>query len=86
MTSRIVVDARADKVGNISHVLFKGNERFTRVDKAVALAKKGEVGNAHAVCPKQKKSHLRMNPNSLLKDNLDEMAGDKKQPVRKRKR
>lgn len=73
---RRVVDARADSKGNIEAVLLEGNSRFTAVEKAVELADRGELENAHAVHPKGKTAHLRANPNSRTGDNLDSMAGD----------
>lgn len=76
MTSRRIVDARADEKGNISHVKLQGNTNFTPIDTAVRMADNGKIEGAHAVHPSSGKPHLRSNPNGRTKDNLDTMAGD----------
>lgn len=43
------MSTRADAKGNISHVKIEGNERFTTVKTAVAMADRGELANAHSV-------------------------------------
>jgi hypothetical protein len=73
-TQKKVVDARQDADGNISHVLFEGNQNYTSIDRAVGMADKGKIENAHAVHPKGRKSHLRSNPDSKTANNLDSMA------------
>lgn len=74
---RKVVDARADREGDITHVRLEGNSRFTSVEKAMEMADRGELSNAHSVRPKSgAKDHLRTNPNSRSNDNLDHWAGD----------
>ena len=73
---RKIIDAKADADGDISHVLFEGNQRFTSVGRAIPIADRGEIENTHVVRARDKKTHLRTNPNSLSSDNLDDMAGD----------
>ena len=72
-----VVDANADKDGNIQSVRFEGNTTLTPVDTAVGMADRGEIDNAHAVHPKSGQPYLRTNPDSRQDNNLDDMAGDK---------
>ncbi len=74
--TRIIDDARADKDGVITHVHFKGNQRFTPVDRAIPMAERGEVKNVHVVHPTGGKPHLRTNPDRTNANNLDEMATD----------
>ena len=73
---RKIVDARADSEGDITHVKFKGNRRFTPVEQAIPMADRGEIENTHVVRARDKKTHLRTNPDSQKKNNLDDMAGD----------
>lgn len=73
---RKVVGARADSDGDISHVLLDGNQRYTPVSQAIPMADRGEIEDVHVVRPRDKKPHLRTNPNSTTCDNLDDMAGD----------
>lgn len=73
---RKIVDARADSEGDITHVLFKGNQRFTSVEKAIPMADRGEIENTHVVRASDKKTHLRTNPDGRQNNNLDDMAGD----------
>jgi hypothetical protein len=77
MAPRKVVDARADKEGDITHVKLEGNSNFTPVKKAIELADRGEISNAHAVRRENAKPHLRTNPDGKKSNNLDDMAGDK---------
>lgn len=77
MTKRIA-DARADADGDITHVRFEGNTRFTSVERAIPMAERGEIENTHVVHPTDgRKEHLRTNPDSRNCNNLDDMAGDK---------
>lgn len=69
-----IVDARKDSRGNITHVLFKGNKKFTPSKIAIPIAERGEVINTHVVHPKSKKVHLRTNRDPSSQNNLDEMA------------
>lgn len=69
-----IVDARKDKGGNISHVLFEGNERNTPIQKAVEMADKGKIEGAHGVHPKKGDPYLRSNPDNKKRNNLDFMA------------
>lgn len=74
---RKVVDAVADPKGNISKVKLEGNARFTSVGKAMELAERGEIENAHKVSNPNGRNYLRTNPDSTTANNLDDMAGDK---------
>ena len=40
---REIVDARADEDGDITHVKFKDNSRFTSVEQAIPMAERGEI-------------------------------------------
>lgn len=71
-----IVDARADSEGDITHVLFKGNSRFTSVKTAIPMADRDEIENTHVVRASDKKVHLRTNPDGRKRNNLDDMAGD----------
>ncbi len=71
-----ITDARNDADGNISHVQFDGSKRFTPVDRAIEMAKRDRIENAHVSHTKDGKEYLRTNPNKKKGDNLDEMAGD----------
>lgn len=73
---RKVVDARADSEGDITHVQLEGNERFTSVEKAMQMADRGELENAHSVRRSNAKPHLRTNPDPSKGNNLDTWAGD----------
>ncbi|WP_031555933.1 DUF3892 domain-containing protein [Parvularcula oceani] len=73
---RKVVGARADSEGDITHVRLEGNQRFTSIKKAMELADRGELSNAHSVRRGNAKPHLRTNPDSRTRNNLDHMAGD----------
>jgi len=75
--TRKVVDARANEKGNITHVRIEGNQRFTSVEKAMSMADRGELSNAHSVRPTSgTKPHLRTNPDAKGNNNLDYWAGD----------
>ena len=71
-----VVGAKADKKGNIVAVQLSGNAGMTSLEAAMRMADKGQIENAHTVNREGAKPHLRSNPNSKTKDNLDDMAGD----------
>ena len=73
-----IVGARADREGDITHVKFRGNQRFTSLERAVPMADRGEIANAHTVRRRNAKPHLRTNPDRQERNNLDEMAGDHK--------
>ena len=73
MTKKII-DAKQDSKGNITQVRFEGNSSFTSLDVAMRMAERGQIENAHTVRPKDKKPHLRTNPDSRRGNNLDEMA------------
>ena len=74
---RKIVDARADRDGDITHVKFANNERFTPVKLAIPMAERGEIVNTHAVRPTDgRHAHLRTNLDGRTKNNLDDMVGD----------
>lgn len=73
---RRIVDARADSEGDIVQVRFQGNQRFTSSERAIEMAKRGEIENAHVVNRRNAKEHLRTNPDGQRSNNLDDMAGD----------
>lgn len=77
MDKKRIVDARADREGDITHVRFDGNTRFTPVERAIPMADRGAVENAHVVRRSNAKPHLRTNPDARKANNLDDMAGDK---------
>ncbi len=76
MTKRTVVDAKADSEGDITHVKLDGNNKFTSVEKAMEMADRGDIGNAHTVRRSNAKPHLRTNADGKKANNLDDMAGD----------
>ena len=76
MTKKTIVDARADSDGDITHVKFKGNTNFTSVDRAIPIADRGDIDNAHVVRRDNAKTHLRTNPDGAKGNNLDTMAAD----------
>ena len=76
MAKRKVTDARQDRDGNISHVKLEGNQNFTPVEKAIEMAKRDGLENAHAVRKKDGGEYLRTNPEGKAGNNLDEMAQD----------
>ncbi|WP_318479798.1 DUF3892 domain-containing protein [Photobacterium leiognathi] len=69
-----IIDAKQDSKGNITKVLFEGNSNFTPLNTAIRMAEHGQIENAHAVHPKDKKTYLRTNPDKIKGNNLDEMA------------
>ena len=74
---RRIVDARADADGDITHVKFADNQRFTSVERAMPMADRGEIENTHVVRPADgRKDHLRTNADGRKRNNLDDMAGD----------
>ncbi|EGQ9186083.1 hypothetical protein BBM40_22580 [Vibrio parahaemolyticus] len=73
MTKKII-DAKQDSKGNITQVRFEGNSGFTSLDTAMRMADRGQIENAHTVRAKDKKPHLRTNPDRTKGNNLDEMA------------
>lgn len=76
MAKRKIVDARADSKGNIESVRFDGNSNFTSLETAMRMADRGEIDGAHTVYARDKKPHLRTNPDRSTANNLDKMAGD----------
>lgn len=73
---RTIVDAKSDKKGNITHVKLDGNTNFISTGKAIPMADRGDIENAHVVRATDKKTHLRTNRDGIIKNNLDDMAGD----------
>lgn len=73
-SKRKVVDAKQDSNGNISHVKLEGNQNFTPKEKAIEMTEKGQLENVHVVTRTDGSQHLRTNPDSKTKNNLDEMA------------
>jgi len=71
-----IVDARADDDGDITAVRFDGNTNFTSVERAIPIADRDGIENAHVVRRRGAKTHLRTNPDGSHKNNLDDMAGD----------
>ena len=76
MTKKTIVDAKADSEGNITHVKFDGNTNFTSVKRAIPIADRGDIDNAHVVRRQGTKIHLRTNPDNAKGNNLGIMAGD----------
>lgn len=76
MSKRKIVDARADSDGVIESVRFEGNSNFTSVERAIPMAERGEIANTHVVRARDKRPHLRTNPDRSTKNNLDELADD----------
>ena len=75
MKKKVIVDAKADSEGDITHVKFRGNQNFTSVERALPIAELGEIENAHVVHRKNAKVHIRTNADGIKKNNLDDMAG-----------
>jgi hypothetical protein len=73
---RKIVDAKAKPNGNISHIRFEGNSRYTSVERAIPIAERGEIANTHVVRRSGAKPHLRTNADGRNRNNLDYMAGD----------
>ncbi|TMP88007.1 DUF3892 domain-containing protein [Pseudoalteromonas ruthenica] len=71
---RTIVDARCDSKGNITHVKLDGNSSFTSVQKAMPIAERGDIQNAHVVHRKHTNNYIRTNPDKSHANNLDEMA------------
>ncbi len=72
---KVIVDARAGSDGDITHVKFRGNQKFTSVSTAIPIAERGEIENAHVVHSRVAKTHLRTNRDKSECNNLDTMAG-----------
>ncbi len=75
MKKRKIVDARADKEGDITHVRFEDNSRFTSVEQAIPMADRGEIKDTHVVRRQNAKTHLRTDRDGRKSNNLDYMAG-----------
>lgn len=76
MAKKVIVDARADSDGDITHVRFEGNTNFISAERAIPIADRGDVVNTHVVRRAGAKTHLRTNPDGAKRNNLDDMAGD----------
>lgn len=75
-SGKTVIDAKADSKGNITAVRLKGNKTFTPLERAIRMADKGNLSNAHAVHKIDGSSYLRTNPDGKLINNLDTMSED----------
>jgi hypothetical protein len=76
MTSkRKIVDAKADKKGNISAVKLQGNKNFTSIKIAQKMTQDGKVDAVYVGSYHNTKAHLRQPGNNSQLDNLDDMAG-----------
>ncbi len=69
-----IVAAKENKDRNISYVRFEGNTKFTNVEKAIEMAEKGQIKNAHSVHRSDGSKYLRTNPDRRKDNNLDELA------------
>ncbi|MBL1214701.1 MAG: DUF3892 domain-containing protein [Ignavibacteriae bacterium] len=74
---RKVVDAQADKNGNITSVKIQGNKSFTPLSVAIKLAERNELSNVVAVHPNNGNTYLRSKPDSKKNNNLDDLANKK---------
>ena len=72
--SKKVVDAKADKNGNITAVKIEGNKSFTAIQTAIKMANNSQLSNVIAVHPKNKPAYLRSKPDGKKSNNLDQMA------------
>ncbi|MBL4653699.1 MAG: DUF3892 domain-containing protein [Flavobacteriales bacterium] len=70
-----IIDAKADRKGNITAVKLEGNVSFTPVKTAIRMAEKKLV-DAVVVNPIKSIQHLRTRPDSKTKNNLDNLAGE----------
>lgn len=75
MTKKII-DAVNDSKGNVKAVLLQGNSTFTPKDRAIRMADRGQIENAHVVRRANATPHLRTNPDGSARNNLDTMAED----------
>lgn len=76
MTHKKIIDAINDSQGNVKAVLLSGNSTFTPKDRAIRMADRGEIKNAHVVRRQNAEPHLRSNPDGSKRNNLDTMAED----------
>ncbi len=74
--ARKVVDARENDRRVNTHVRFEGNDRFTRMDRAVEIVRREGSPNAHVVEPRGRSAFLRTNPDNRQTNNLDYLAED----------
>ena len=72
-----IVNATSDSKGRTTSVKLSGNKTYTPIDRAIGMAERGEIKNAHAVYPKCGKPYLRTNPDGKSKNNIDTLSGDK---------
>lgn len=73
MTKKII-GAREDKKGNIKEVQFEGNKTFTKIEKAIDMAKAGKIENVNVSTSKNGTKYIRKNPNGSKADNVDTLA------------
>lgn len=73
--TKTITKAKQNSKGNITKVLFKGNSNYTPIKTAIRMAKRGQIENVHPVrAAKDKKAHIRTNPDPKKSNNLGEMA------------
>ena len=75
MSGKKIIDAKNDSEGNIKSVLLEGNQSFTPIESAIRMADSGKI-DAVAVHPSKSKDHIRAKPDSIKKNNLDQLAKD----------
>ena len=72
---RKIVDAKADKKGNIIAVRLDGNKNLTSIEIAKRMTKAGKVDAVYVNASPNVIDHIRQRPNNKQNDNLDDMAG-----------
>lgn len=73
---RKITDAKNASDGTVSHVKLDGNTNWTAVERAIPMAERGDIANVHVVHARDKKVHLRTNPDGRERNNLDYLADD----------
>ena len=76
MSGKKIVDAKRDSDGNISGVRLEGNVSFTPIERAMDMAERGQIENAHVMHLRNGSRYLRSNPDQEQGNSLDEMAKD----------
>lgn len=67
---RKIKDVKLAKDGTIDKVLLSGNTNYLSSNRVVKLADEGKIEGAHSVHAKDKKPHLRSNPDDSKRNNL----------------
>ena len=62
-----VIDAKADKDGNITSVLLEGNRNYTSLEKAIQMTKDGKLEGVNVSKTKEGREYLRKNKNNKKK-------------------